>query len=252
MYALFLCVASVISLTFIIIGTLAYIHSKSNHYNFNLLSLFIFMIHSLDSIADLCFIINLWINDHTDYINLILFLLFLYFLSMPLILSLFEITKLISKFNETNKSRYFYSQCNIIKIYCICLFIGNIYPSFALFSSHLFDLKSFKLSLRDKDKMLIEKKYFIHTIFIESMPQICISLIYSIYNKVLIYDDFVLFPLIFSIGSIISASFILSSHNILVMNNNNYLNEYDKLIDIEDKDKEEHLKIDNNYHLLIE
>ena len=210
-YQTFVYVASILIGIVAIVAIIGFCHARHRGNAVNVVSLFKFLLYLLDSVSDTFFCVNLfylYLNGH-NHIDLLLLIGSVIFLILPCLLSLYEMERFISKNIEENGNEMVmiqYFKQHSYKLYVICLLIGNFHATILLFSSRLFDLQTFKLSINDNQMLLLQNKYFIHSTIFENVPQLIISIVYSLHNHIFL-DDVVLFTVISGILSIVLSLF---------------------------------------------
>eukprot|EP01083_Nonionella_stella_P200649 734658_1 len=215
-----------ISLTLFILVTslviIAGFHAKYKGYSFHWKSLYSFLIYSLDFISDLFFCTNLYHKSAEDKTYFNLFILAITFLAIPSMISLYEMEKIISRFSKLNddKIKTFFLE-NSLKLYAVCLITGHCCASLRLFSSNLFDHNLFKLSLNHKQILLIENDYFLYHAIFEAIPQLVISIWYSVHSEKVFMNDIVIFTFIFGISSLVISFFAFISRRKLLKEHKN-------------------------------
>ena len=219
-YKTFLYVVSILIGLVAAIGFIGFLQAKSAGIVVDLVSLFKFLLYLLDSVSDTFFCINLfymYLDDHSE-IDLILLIASIIFIIVPCLLSLYEMERFISrsiKQDSNDKVMIQYFKQHSYKLYVICLLIGNFHATILLFTSNLFDLQTFKLSINENKLLSLQNKYFIHSTIFENVPQLIISIVYSIYHQMFL-EDIVLFTVISGILSIIVSLFTFITRRKLI------------------------------------
>ena len=211
----FIYISSALFGVIVVILFCGYYHNKcytNDGYEFEGFALFKFILFALDFVSDLFFSVNLYYYYQSDVkyndVFLGLFIASIVFILLPTFLSLYEmekfITRYIKEYDDELMNQYFANYSYLL--YSTAFMIGNVDATISLFSCNLFNLNVFMMDINIKERILIKNRYSIHSIIFENLPQLIISIIYTIYNEQIFanhVNDIVIFTFIFGITSII-------------------------------------------------
>ena len=209
-YDLYIYVTSGIVIMVFVVTVGGYVHSKTeNGIDFKVIDLLKFVIYLLDFVSDLFFCAHLYYYIKIDHVFYGLFIGSIVFLVIPAILSTYGMWKFISNYivqypNDENIKIYFTKY--VFCLYICCIVIGNLDGTISLFSCQLFNRKIFCMNINDKQRVLINNKHSLQSGIFENLPQLIISIIYSIHGYQMYgYDmkGIVIFTYIFGLISIV-------------------------------------------------
>eukprot|EP01084_Bolivina_argentea_P241163 404927_1 len=197
----------------VVIIVISYVYSKFIYQNdfYQVIALITASFHILDMVSDVLFSISMSVSNN------IIFILSVMFIVIPLMLSLYQLHRVIyKKWMRSDDEIKGWIRDNISILFILSVITGSSFAAIDLCYSNLFNLRQFDIPLSKTEISLFKTKRIYSIILFENLPQIALQCGYIASSTTVSNSSIIYISLIFSSISIAIAVISLLTQKAII------------------------------------